>query len=416
MDISTAVNLYVLFCTVLPLNLIAAASNQSPGSLTLVQIIHRHGDRTPERTFPSDPNLSKLKELGFGELTNVGKREQYELGIFLRNRYKDFASSRYKNYYTKCKSSDFDRTIMSAYCLLTGLYPPIDGQVWHENITWQPIPVHMVPQNVDYKLLINKNCELRKNITDSARVWLNKQNRIFYKFLTNKTEMNVTDADNVRIIFEAIDFARKLNWTIPSWANDLLMQEMEEVAIQGFNIMFPDKLSQKLASGNLLKEITANMENKTLFQELDVRQFYIYTTHDTVLNGFLSLLDLYNGIKPPMNSAIITELYVTVDNSYWVQILYRNNSNEEPYLLQKYSWEEFLNFTSNLIPTNILQECNPGKLPAYNHLMGKDDSGKVNIQGYTVIVSSLMVITIVMIAIFAYKLQKASKRNGYNRI
>ena len=30
--------------------------------------------------------------------------------------------------------------------------------------------------------------------------------------------------------------------------------------------------------GNLLKEITANMENKTVFQELDGQQFYIYTT------------------------------------------------------------------------------------------------------------------------------------------
>lgn len=47
------------------------------------------------------------------------------------------------------RSTDMDRTLMSAYCVLAGLYPsPTPTQAW--NNTWQPIPVHTLPLLQDY--------------------------------------------------------------------------------------------------------------------------------------------------------------------------------------------------------------------------------------------------------------------------
>lgn len=45
------------------------------------------------------------------------------------------------------RSTDVDRTIMTAQSLLTGLYPS-NFSDW-ELGTWQPIPVHMEPGNSD---------------------------------------------------------------------------------------------------------------------------------------------------------------------------------------------------------------------------------------------------------------------------
>jgi hypothetical protein len=47
------------------------------------------------------------------------------------------------------RSTDFDRTLMSAEANLAGLFPPNEVQHFNPNISWQPIPVHTVPITED---------------------------------------------------------------------------------------------------------------------------------------------------------------------------------------------------------------------------------------------------------------------------
>jgi hypothetical protein len=44
------------------------------------------------------------------------------------------------------RSSDYNRTLMSAEVNLAGLFEPHGSQLWNQNLTWQPIPIHTVPR------------------------------------------------------------------------------------------------------------------------------------------------------------------------------------------------------------------------------------------------------------------------------
>ena len=56
-------------------------------TLELVQIVWRHGDRTPVATYPTDPNDPSIWPQGFGQLTERGMRQHQMLGELIRRTY-----------------------------------------------------------------------------------------------------------------------------------------------------------------------------------------------------------------------------------------------------------------------------------------------------------------------------------------
>lgn len=81
----------------------------------------------------------------------MGKKHEYELGLWLRLRYESFLEGGYNYDTILVDSSDVDRTLMSAELVLAAMFPPSDREMWNEfNFTWQPIPVHTVPVDQDY--------------------------------------------------------------------------------------------------------------------------------------------------------------------------------------------------------------------------------------------------------------------------
>ena len=76
----------------------------------------------------------------------------YELGQWLRERYmkSGFLNETYNRDALHVRSTDKDRTLMSAESDLSGLYPPKGNQIWNNGLTWMPIPVHTIPLDQDY--------------------------------------------------------------------------------------------------------------------------------------------------------------------------------------------------------------------------------------------------------------------------
>lgn len=59
-----------------------------------------------------------------------------------------------------CQSTDVDRTLMSIAHNLAGMFPPTKKQVWNESLMWSAVPIHTVPEDMDYVLAMKKPCPL----------------------------------------------------------------------------------------------------------------------------------------------------------------------------------------------------------------------------------------------------------------
>jgi hypothetical protein len=91
-------------------------------------------------------------------LQQIGKYQHYELGQWLRQRYSEFLPEAYSREDIYVRSTDVDRTLMSAASNLAGLYPPEGDQKWNENLDWQPIPIHTVPEIMDEVIMYSLYC------------------------------------------------------------------------------------------------------------------------------------------------------------------------------------------------------------------------------------------------------------------
>ncbi|GMR51179.1 hypothetical protein PMAYCL1PPCAC_21374, partial [Pristionchus mayeri] len=106
-------------------------------TLQFVQLLWRHGDRTPIRLIPTDTeNKEESWPEGLGELTKVGMTQQYRLGQWIRARYGKFLGETWNKDAVYIRSSDYNRTLMSAQAALAGLFPPLQDDQFEPSIGW----------------------------------------------------------------------------------------------------------------------------------------------------------------------------------------------------------------------------------------------------------------------------------------
>jgi hypothetical protein len=82
---------------------------------------------------------------GVGQLTPIGIKQLYDFGKYFRSHYDSFLNKTYHKSKVYAISTDYDRTLTSAYSFLAGLFEPTKEQLWSLNpniSTWLPIPVH----------------------------------------------------------------------------------------------------------------------------------------------------------------------------------------------------------------------------------------------------------------------------------
>ena len=141
--------LIILIVTIIAIKGSNRWPNHDISTLKLLQLVHRHGDRSPTGFPPNDPfRNGQYWSEGIGELSTKGKYRMYKMGEFIRNEYNEYLGNKYSPREVYVRSSITERCIESTSCLLSAAYPPktkewqwnngSEAQLGH---VWQPFPI-----------------------------------------------------------------------------------------------------------------------------------------------------------------------------------------------------------------------------------------------------------------------------------
>ncbi|TKS66267.1 Lysosomal acid phosphatase [Collichthys lucidus] len=389
------------------------------GKLVYVTVLFRHGDRSPVKAYPTDPYQESAWPQGFGQLSQEGMRQHFELGRFLRNRYKGFLNESYDRHEISVRSTDYDRTLMSAEANLAGLYPPSGQQVFTPDLKWQPIPVHTVPQSEERLLSYPlRDCPRYKqlmNETEHTEEFLNVTTEYqgIIDLVKNKTGLNTT-VESVWSVYDTLFCESRHNMTPPDWVTPDVMEKLRKLKDFGFQVTFgvyKQQEKSRLQGGILLGEIVKNL-SKVAVQDAKQRlRMMMLSAHDTTVAALQASLNVFNGKQPPYASCQIFELYRNDNGSASVSMFYRNDTTVEPYPLQlpgcslDCPLEEFVTITKLSISDDRDKEC---QLPSG----GRDTEVIISLVVSSVL---LLLLIVVLLGVICWQKEPNSSR-GYQHV
>lgn len=225
-----------------------------------------------------------------------------------------------------------DRTLMSAEANLAGLYPPKGGQIWDQNVQWQPIPVHTAPEIQDALLAMKKPCpkynKLLKNLLKSEYFRnISHQNHDLYAYLSKYSGDNVYDLETLNYLYSTFYIETLFNYTIPDWAKKVFPDKLKYWSALSFTTSCYTPELARLKTGPLFNEIVNYFYNRSSSQP-NSRRLYVFSGHDTTIANVLNTLGAFDVQNPPYASTIIFEQRYSGANSTFVNIYYKNSTND----------------------------------------------------------------------------------------
>ncbi|KAJ8966359.1 hypothetical protein NQ317_011934 [Molorchus minor] len=324
---------YAVILVLLDLGVNENLTNQE--TLILVHTIFRHGERTVDLStlYPNDPYINETYyPYGVGQLTNAGKKREYNLGKALRKRYDSFLGNIYEPDLLEAQTTDFNRTKMSLELVLAGMFPPVGDQIFEPALLWQPIPYNYQPVDKD-KILLGTNCpnyaKFYNKLTNSNT--LKKEfakRKILFKYLSLHSGWNITNYGDVFYLYFGLRSEEEWGFNLPEWTNTVYPKQLEDMVIKEYYIATGSRNLRKLAAGTL---------------KPPRRKLFLYSGHESNIAGFLSTLDIFEPQIPPYGCYILLEIHL-VDGVYGIMIYYQDYIGDDPKLLKLPSCEEFCPF------------------------------------------------------------------------
>uniref|UniRef100_A0AC34QZZ3 Acid phosphatase n=1 Tax=Panagrolaimus sp. JU765 TaxID=591449 RepID=A0AC34QZZ3_9BILA len=385
-----------MFRTVcLSLFLISVFGNE----LLFVQVVWRHGDRAPVANYPTDVHNESVWPFGWGELTESGMRQQFALGRLLRKRYilgpNPLLNPRYNAKEIYIRSTDVNRTILSAQSNLAGMFPagipgvdfPDRNESWPSH--WTPIPVHTVPENEDHVGNILAPCpradELTKFIRQSAeykRTAAESHDFLHYASINAGKEY---DLSNIYELNDINYIETLYNLTQPSWMTSEFVVKLRNLTrttsefLYGIRSPYVPELI-KLRGGNMLKLVIENMKNKLTCLKSESEgckwmknlKYFAYSAHDTTVAALLTTFGdeerVIRGGLPHYTASVALELWNVDGIGPAVRILFHSAFHHRYHVITDFTkgcplgtefcpLETFIQRSKKFIPDNIKEDC-----------------------------------------------------------
>lgn len=300
------------------------------GKLVFATILYRHGDRTPIEPYPTDPykSPSYWNHTRWGQLTNDGKRQHFELGQWLKKRYHSLVNETYDPEEILIRSTDVDRALMSAQANLAGFYPPEDYEVWSPAVQWQPIPVHTTPTKEDKLIYMGVKCPrydylYRKYMDSDEHKELKHKYKDTFKYLTKYTNKTVNSFKTAQQVWGVMVIEDIHKLELPEWTKQVFPQPITEMSAIAFQTPAIKPEMARLLSGPLLKDMLRGFQTKIEGQMTPNRGIWMYSAHDTTVADLLNILGLFDPPhNPPFTATVMMELRI-IDNVPHVAVFYK---------------------------------------------------------------------------------------------
>ncbi|XP_012247824.1 prostatic acid phosphatase isoform X1 [Bombus impatiens] len=338
-------------------------------TLRLVTVVMRHGDRAPQDTYPNDPYINNSMEpYGWGQLTNEGRRNQYNQGVFLRKQYNNFLGPTYSPNIFYLQSTAVDRTKMSAMLEAAALWKPTEKQSFKRDLAWQPVTLFYQPRSEDRLMLIWDTCpkytKLRHTITNLSEVQrIQDENKQLYEELTNLTGMVISTPGDVSSLYGTLTAEKHMNLILPEWTKDYYPDKLIPLTLYDFQLNVYNDDLKKLKGGPFLKKIVSDMlAKKNNILKPEERKMFMYVGHDSTIVTLMDLMHVWNNQIPHYNIMVMIELHEK--NGGWnVQMFLKNSTEHKLYPLNVPGCttvcplEQLVQILKPMIPDNWDEEC-----------------------------------------------------------
>jgi hypothetical protein len=241
------------------------------------------------------------------------------------------------------RSTNTDRTLMSAESLMAAFYKPVGKQVFLRNLPWQPVPVHTVPVNEDSLLRPrDTNCpyiDKWHNKTKAGKDWIEEveKNKKLIELVGSCTKVPYHIApDNAWRIWDPIFCELEHHLRMPSWCSNETLQALQEFGMFGLRKFLEGNEARRLNSGVFIGHLIDNMQKKSAGKGSVAHKMFVYSAHDTTVSAVLNGLGLGVDELPTYASALLIELY-SENREYFVKVFYHkgpsSHLSEPPRLL-----------------------------------------------------------------------------------